>query len=59
MNQIEAFEKLWAIRGHAEAIVEVVKLEGVPDRKLLVLNDTIDRMKILIKECIEYRKLQE
>lgn len=58
MTELEAFEKLWSIRGHAQAIVEGIKIDGIKDERLLVLKDTITRMSILLNECLLYRNIK-
>lgn len=51
-TEFEAFEKLWAIKGHAEAVAAMIKLDGVTSAKLIILRDTVLRMHELARICV-------
>jgi len=58
-KMIKDFEKLWAIRGHAEVIVSAIQLDGCSTSHLEIVKMTIERQLELINECIEIGKLND
>ena len=51
-TEFEAFEKLWAIKGHAEAVVSMIKVDGITLAELIILRDTVLRMHELACICV-------